>query len=63
MRKPFVMQGLSQEFLEKIGYRKWEPPPCFETVKDPVMPLEPVKLAYSEIKIDCGWEARSQEGS
>lgn len=47
-RLPYVIQGhYSKEFLEKIGYKPYVPPPIFNIVKEPVMPLEPIKLAYS----------------
>jgi len=43
---PFVIQGnYSKEFLEKMGYRPYIPPPVY-TVKNPIMPLGPIKLAY-----------------
>ena len=48
---PYVIQGdFSKEFLEKMGYKPFVPPPIFNTIKEPMMPLETVKLAYS-IKI------------
>ena len=47
---PFVIQGnFNKEFLEKMGYRPFIPPPVY-TVKNPIMPLEPIKLAYELFK-------------
>jgi hypothetical protein len=41
-----VLKGLySREFLEKMGYKEFIPP-LVEGCRNPVMPLEPIKLAY-----------------
>jgi len=43
----FVFEGrYSREFLESMGYKEFIPPPIFNVVTDPIMPLEPIKLAY-----------------
>jgi hypothetical protein len=48
-RIPFTITGnYSKGFLESMGYKKIVFPLC-EISKNPQMPLEPVKLAYSEV--------------
>jgi hypothetical protein len=52
MRIPFVINGdFSKEFLESMGYKPFVPE-LVEITAEPVMPLQPIKLAYSEIKIN-----------
>jgi len=44
---PFVIQGdFSKVFLESMGYKPFFPEPV-EVCNNPVMPLQPIKLAYS----------------
>lgn len=51
-RPPFVFTGnYSKEFLEKMGYKPYIPPVIDNVIDGPVMPLEPIKLAY-ELKIN-----------
>ena len=46
-----VFTGLySKEFLEKMGYKPWFPP-LVEVCCNPVMPMEPIKLAYEKVKV------------
>lgn len=40
----------SKEFLKKMGYRSWSPP-LVKISQNPIMPLEPVKLAYEKVEI------------
>lgn len=57
-RMPFVLQGDFTEFLKKeFGYKKWEPS-LFYSMKDSVMPLEIVPLAYSKVE----FKAESSSG-
>jgi hypothetical protein len=41
----------SKEFLKKMGYRPWFPPLFKKISQNPVMPLEPVKLAFEKFKV------------
>jgi len=48
---PYVIKGsYSKEFLESMGYKSFIPDVYLTPVKNPIMPLETVKLAY-ELKI------------
>lgn len=46
-RIPFAFTGnYSKEFLKKMGYKPIPPPLIHNEITEPVMPLEPIKLAY-----------------
>lgn len=58
-RMPFVISGFSREFLEKYLGLKEMKFPLFDVCKEPVMPLEPIRLRCFEQRIEinnCGVE-------
>lgn len=58
----FVINGdFSEKFMKSMGFEKMEFP-LFQTVCKPTMPIDTIKLAYSEVNLE-NYRGMEQSGS